>query len=230
MALLKILIIAREIEQIRVLVPGLAQKGFSCLVAPYGNRAIEQVTEESPKLIFLDIGGATHGSGTWELPQRIKQETDVPIIALISRGMLDDLDSDLGMDDFVVKPWDLSEVIARIKRVLRRTNNINNGETIKCSDLVIDEVKCQVSLSGRLIMLTFREYQLLKFLAGNQGKVFTRETLLNKVWGWDYYGGDRTVDVHVRRLRSKIEDRNHSFIETVRNMGYRFKENTELLP
>jgi len=97
---------------------------------------------------------------------------------------------------------------------------------IKCGDLVIDLAKCQVSVGIRLVTLTFREYQLLKFLAGNQGKVFTRDALLDKVWGWDYYGGDRTVDVHIRRLRSKIEDRNHSFIETVRNIGYRFKENT----
>jgi two-component system alkaline phosphatase synthesis response regulator PhoP len=73
--------------------------------------------------------------------------------------------------------------------------------------------------------LTFREYQLLKFLASNKGKVFTREALLNKVWGWDYYGGDRTVDVHIRRLRSKIEDPTHTFIETVRNIGYRLREN-----
>ena len=72
-------------------------------------------------------------------------------------------------------------------------------------------------------MLTFREYELLKFLAGNRGRVFTREALLNKVWGYDYYGGDRTVDVHIRRLRSKTEDSNHAFIETVRNIGYRFK-------
>ena len=79
-------------------------------------------------------------------------------------------------------------------------------------------------MAGRLLALTFKEYELLKLLATNKGKVFTRESLLNEVWGYDYYGGDRTVDVHIRRLRSKIEDPTHTFIETVRNIGYKFKD------
>ena len=89
---------------------------------------------------------------------------------------------------------------------------------------MIDIARCEVSVGGRLVMLTFKEYQLLKFLASNRGTVFTRDALLNKVWGYDFFGGDRTVDVHIRRLRSKIEDANHAFIETVRNIGYRFRE------
>jgi two-component system alkaline phosphatase synthesis response regulator PhoP len=101
---------------------------------------------------------------------------------------------------------------------------MESEDVIRCGDLVIDSAKCEVSLSGKPIILTFKEYQLLKFLASNKEKVFTREALLNKVWGWDYYGGDRTVDVHIRRLRSKIEDINHSFIETIRNIGYRFRK------
>ena len=107
---------------------------------------------------------------------------------------------------------------------------MSGKDLIECGDLIIDLGKCEVSLSGRSVALTFREYELLRFLASNKRKVFTRETLLNKVWGYDYYGGDRTVDVHVRRLRGKIEGRGHSFIDTVRNIGYRFKDNaiTEL--
>ena len=101
---------------------------------------------------------------------------------------------------------------------------MDNEELIRCGDLVIDLAKCEVSLSGRLIPLTFKEYELLRFLASNRGRVFTREALLNKVWGYDYYGGDRTVDVHIRRLRSKIEDPTHTFIETVRNIGYKFRD------
>jgi len=91
---------------------------------------------------------------------------------------------------------------------------------------LINRAKCEVTLAGRVLMLTFMEYELLKFLASNKGRVFTREVLLNKVWGYDYYGGDRTVDVHIRRLRSKIEDLTHTFIETVRNIGYKFRENS----
>ena len=91
-------------------------------------------------------------------------------------------------------------------------------------DLKIDQARCEVSVGEKLVSLTFKEYELLKFLVTNRGRVFTRESLLDKVWGFDYFGGDRTVDVHVRRLRSKIEDAEHSFIETVRGIGYRFKD------
>ena len=93
--------------------------------------------------------------------------------------------------------------------------------------MTIDLVKYEVTLENRVIELTFKEYELLLYLASNKGRVFTREALLNKVWGFDYFGGDRTVDVHIRRLRSKIEDSEHTFIDTVRNIGYRFKKNSE---
>ena len=225
--MLKIFIIANETEQVRKLRSELAQKGFTCSVIPYNGRIAEHIAEQSPSAVLVDMGGSSIGSELWGLPQRIKEERYIPVIALISRGMLDNIDSSLGIDDFVVKPWETTEVAARIKRILRQTGNTGSEDIVRCGDLVIDAAKCQVLLGSKLITLTFREYQLLKFLASNPGKVFTREALLNKVWGWDYYGGDRTVDVHIRRLRSKIEDRNHSFIETVRNIGYRFAEGKE---
>jgi two-component system alkaline phosphatase synthesis response regulator PhoP len=174
--------------------------------------------------MLLDVDETTTGSEAWELAQRMKQEMNVPLIVLISGEKLNGLDSSTGIDDFVVKPWEASEVTARIKRILNHKESIESEDVIRCGDLVIDSAKCEVLLDGKRIILTFKEYQLLKFLANNKGKVFTREALLNKVWGWDYYGGDRTVDVHVRRLRSKIEDMDHSFIETMRNIGYRFTE------
>jgi DNA-binding response OmpR family regulator len=122
------------------------------------------------------------------------------------------------------KPYKIAEVIVRVKRILWRSHNTDSKQMIKCGDLVIDLDRYEVSLSGKLIPLTFKEYELLRFLATNKGKVLTREILLDKLWGYDYYGGDRTVDVHVRRLRAKIEDENHCFIETVRSAGYRFIE------
>ncbi len=131
----------------------------------------------------------------------------------------------VSIDDFVVMPWDATELAARAKRILWRISNIDNRECIKCGDLVIDLARCEVCLNGQHIPLTFKEYELLRFLASNKDRVFTREALLNKVWGYEYYGGDRTVDVHIRRLRSKIEDSTHTFIETVRNIGYKFKGN-----
>ena len=219
----KVLIIASESEQARELRTDLAQRGLDCLIVPYNDEAIERITGQSLGVMLLDADEAPTGSEAWELAQSIRQDMNIPLIALMSREKLNGLDSSI--DDFVVKPWEVNEVTARIKRILRQKGNIDSEDIIRCGDLVIDLDKYEVSLGNKLILLTFREYQLLKFLASNKGKVFTREALLNKVWGWDYYGGDRTVDVHVRRLRSKIEDPTHTFIETVRNIGYRLREN-----
>ena len=219
----KVLIIASESEQARELRTDLAQRGLDCLIVPYNDEAIERITGQSLGVMLIDADEAPTSSEAWELTQGIRQEMNIPLIALMSREKLNGLDSSI--DDFVVKPWEVNEVTARIKRILRQKGNIDSEDIIRCGDLVIDLDKYEVSLGNKLILLTFREYQLLKFLASNKGKVFTREALLNKVWGWDYYGGDRTVDVHVRRLRSKIEDPTHTFIETVRNIGYRLREN-----
>ena len=218
----RVFIIANESEQARKLRSELAQRGFDCLVVSYDAKAIEQLAEQSSDIVLLNM------DETWVDPdaqaEKIKQKKHIPVIALLSREKLDSLDSSTNIDDFVVKPWETTEVVARIKRILRQKESMESEDIIRCGDLVIDSAKCEILLGGKPIILTFKEYQLLKFLANNKGKVFTREALLNKVWGWDYYGGDRTVDVHIRRLRSKIEDINHSFIETIRNIGYRFTE------
>jgi DNA-binding response OmpR family regulator len=219
-----VFIIANDSEPIRKLRMDLAQRGLDCLIVPSKDGAIEQIAGQSPGLLLLDANEATIGSEVWELAQRMRQEMNIPLIALIPREILNGLDSSTDMDDFVVKPWEATEVMIRIKRILRQKESMESEDVIRCGDLVIDSAKCEVSLSGKPIILTFKEYQLLKFLANNKGKVFTRDVLLDKVWGWDYYGGDRTVDVHIRRLRSKIEDSTHAFIETVRNIGYKFKE------
>ena len=220
----KLLIVADESEQIRELSSKLAQQGFICAITSDIENAIEQAAEEEPDLVLVAMDGLLPGSEAWHLPQRVKRGRHLPVIALLSREALGNLDSIAIVDDFVVKPWDASEVAARAKRVLAKVKGLDAGELIRCGDLVIDIVNCEVSLSGSLVALTFKEYELLKFLAKSKGRVFTRENLLNKVWGYEYYGGDRTVDVHIRRLRSKIEDSDHTFIETVRNIGYRFKK------
>jgi DNA-binding response OmpR family regulator len=220
----RVFIIANESDQARKLKAELAQRGLDCLVVPHNDGAIEQIAGQSPGVMLLDTNEATFDSEAWELAQRIRQEMNIPLIALMSREKLNGLDSSTSIDDFVVKPWEATEVTTRIKRILRQKGSTGSEDIIRCGDLVIDSAKCEVSLGGKSIILTFKEYQLLKFLANNKGKVFTRDVLLDKVWGWDYYGGDRTVDVHIRRLRSKIEDSTHIFIETVRNIGYKFRE------
>lgn len=220
----RVLIIANESESIRKLRTDLTQRGLDCLIVPNNNGSVERILGQRPGVILLDADEAKFGSEAWELAQRMRQEMYMPLIALIPREKLNGFDFSSGIDDFVVKPCEATEVTSRIRRILTQKGGAESEDVTKCGDLVIDSTKCEVSLCGKPIILTFKEYQLLRFLADNKGKVFTRDVLLDRVWGWDYYGGDRTVDVHIRRLRSKIEDSTHAFIETVRNIGYKFKE------
>ena len=157
------------------------------------------------------------------LARAIKEEKAIPIIGLFRTAGPTSGVFDRSIDDFVITPYNISELETRIKRLLRN-NNTPSSELLTVGDLIIDLAKFEVSVAGKYVLLTYKEFELLKFLVNNRGRVFTREALLNKVWGFDYFGGDRTVDVHIRRLRSKIEDASHSYIETVRSIGYRFKE------
>ncbi len=217
-----ILIVAPEDEAGKRLLSSLAQMGFACSIASDREGAVKRVIEQAPDLVL--VAANSHPAQMWELWQGLKLERHLPIIALASKETLNSLDVEL-VDDFVIRPYDVKELALRIKRLLRGTKGIDTSEVIKCGDLVIDQARCETSVRGRLVVLTFREYELLRFLAKSRGRVFTREALLNRVGGYDYFGGDRTVDVHIRRLRSKIEDASHTFIETVRNIGYRFKRN-----
>ena len=141
---------------------------------------------------------------------------------MIRSDQLGTLDFSIGFDDFVVYPALTEEVTARVRRAIWIKSGVESDNTLRTGDLHIDLSNYKAYVGGRPIDLTYKEFELLRFLATNQDKVFTREALLNRVWGYDFYGGARTVDVHIRRLRSKIEDRAHTFIETVRNVGYRF--------
>jgi two-component system alkaline phosphatase synthesis response regulator PhoP len=127
-------------------------------------------------------------------------------------------------DDFIVWPALPEELVARVQVVLRRRGSGDGEHLLRFGDLTIDLANYRVTVGGHNIQLTFKEYELLRFLATNRDRVFSREVLLNRVWGYDYYGGARTVDVHIRRLRAKIEDGHRTFIETIRNVGYRFRE------
>ena len=150
----------------------------------------------------------------------------IPVIALVPRGRIADLDASLPITDFISSPPDPDELVTRAHFALREDENdsIDEGELIRIGDLVINTSSYEVTLSGERIGLRFKEYQLLRLMAENPGRVFTRDALLNQVWGYEYFGRTRTVDVHIRRLRSKIEDSDHSYIETIWNVGYRFNE------
>ncbi len=214
-----ILIVAKADKLVNELDSQLRREGFACSVTTNGENLSEEFAEHPPDLALVGIDAYPTIR-----EQRTKQKTYLPVIALVSRERLTSLDNNPDIDDFVLVPYDPEEVVLRVKRLLQKNRPESNGELIKCGDLVIDQAKCEIAIAGHPIVLTFKEYELVKFLASNQGRVFNRETLLNKIWGYDYYGGDRTVDVHIRRLRSKIEDSSHTFIETVRNVGYRFCE------
>lgn len=214
------LLIGKQSKENEGLCSSLTSKGFTCFLAQDDDRISEQLSKNLPDIVIIDNNQPDR---MLEIASQIKQARNSPVIAILEAGMLahgDDFASRI--DDFVIRPFQTGELEIRIKRLLGMKRQ-DEGEQIKLGDLVIDTAKCEVSVGGRPVLLTFKEYQLLKFLAGNQGRVFSRDALLNKVWGYEYYGGDRTVDVHIKRLRSKIEDVNHSFIETVRNIGYRLK-------
>lgn len=219
--MLHVVIVSSEAEPVSGLRSALPERGVECAVVPSFDPSAGNGPK--PNLVSVCINGASPGTGLWRLPQKIRAETGLPVLGLISRAALPHGDTLADFDDFVLEPWDPGEVAVRMRRLALRRHGTSEGEIIRCGGLVIDPARCEVFLNDRRIELTFREYELLKFLASNPGRAFTRETLLNKVWGFDYFGGDRTVDVHVRRLRSKLGGPDETFIETVRNIGYRFR-------
>jgi DNA-binding response OmpR family regulator len=222
-----ILLVTNEMGRVRDLMTGLSRHGYSCTACMYADDVVSQDNRQYFNIVLIDISSiSTRGDSTWHWFRRLKLRRPLPIIALGSSATLPFVITETGIDDFITKPWDIDELSARIKRLISRSGAVDGDKVIKAGDLIIDPVKCEAHLGGRLLVLTFKEYEMLKLLATNQGKVFTREALLNEVWGYDYFGGDRTVDVHIRRLRAKIEDPIHSFIETVRNIGYKFKPST----
>ena len=147
---------------------------------------------------------------------------NLPVVSIISPEQVARLDISLGISDFVVIPANPNELVTRVKRVLRQTVSVEDNETMRIGGLVINPTTYEVALNGKRVNLRFKEYELLRFLMGNQGRVWSRQQLLSKVWGYEYYGGARTVDVHIRRLRAKLGEERASWITTVRSVGYRF--------
>jgi DNA-binding response OmpR family regulator len=220
----RVLIVAQESEATKGLRSQIARHGFACSIMPHGDELEEEIVAYRPDLVLVEMDGCSAATEIEAVVQNIKKARRLPVVALLPRGMLNDLNGQLAIDDFVSSPYDPREIALRANRLIHRAGNGTGSELIECDGLTIDLARCEVSVEGQIVALTFKEYELLKLLATNSGRVYSREALLDQVWGYDYYGGDRTVDVHVRRLRSKIEDSTHTFIETVRNIGYRFKK------
>ncbi len=222
----RVLIVSRDDETGTNLRKNLSPYGLTCSFTSDSNGVSDAVASSKPDILLFEMDGPPPASGMWQLTRKIIKGRKIPVIALIPGEVTDDADSLRDIDDFITRPYDTRELILRINRLARRPEDTENKEQIKYNDLTIDLVTCEVTVEGEIVELTFKEYEMLKLLAGSPGRVYTRENLLDKIWGYDYFGGDRTVDVHVRRLRSKIEDANHTFIETVRNIGYRFIKNS----
>jgi len=208
-------VIARQNDETVKLCLELNKHGFQCLILN-SEDALEQVRKNTASLLLIELAGA---SDTEALCRYFRQEKSLPIIALASPEKIDSLNGYI--DDFIVKPINTKELVIRVKRLIKKESDVST-EQIRTAGITIDPDKYEVYVDGKLVSLTFKEYELLKFLASHPGRVFTRDSLLNQVWSEDYFGGDRTVDVHIRRLRSKIEDPSHVYIETMRNIGYRF--------
>jgi len=221
--MIRSLIITPAIEKSTGMAESLARNDVACSIASRNNGVREAITSQRPDILLVEADEQWPEHEMRELIQRLEKERRLPVIALVPREMLGIIDGQFNADDFITSPYDDRELVLRIKRLLHRNVNADSNEVIRRNGLVINLATCEVAVDGQVIELTFKEYEMLKLLASEPGRVYTRQALLDKVWGYDYYGGDRTVDVHVRRLRSKIEDSNHTFIETVRNIGYRFK-------
>lgn len=217
-----ILIIASEKEDARNLQTRLSELGHNCMVVSFRDNIGEKIGGLVPELVTVETEGQ-NPAVLRDLLQGLKAKYKAPVLAMVTNELLNKPDDFLEMDDVILQPFGNRELALRIKRLVKKIEVQN--EIIHIGNLRIDLDNCEVRVAGKTIELTFKEYELLKFLIREPGRVFTRETLLNKVWGYDYFGGDRTVDVHVRRLRSKIETTEEVYIETVRNIGYRFKKN-----
>lgn len=225
----KILVVDDERAIADIIKFNLEKEGHTVDTAADGEEGLLKVFSWDPDLVLLDI--MMPKKDGFQVLKEIRSKKQTPVIMLTAKEEEVDkvLGLELGADDYVVKPFSMRELMARVKANLRRrdfsnSNNNSNGNLIEVNGLEVDMVKYEVRKSGDIIELTLREFELLKFLASSTEQVFSREQLLEEVWGYEYYGDIRTVDVTVRRLREKIEDPNGEFkyILTKRGVGYYF--------
>lgn len=198
--------------------PALERAGFSAPVIAPERLANDEVTPAAD-VVVLDLRDVPPAAFNILSPNYV--ENGVIVLVFSGEEQFDRLSPDLPVDDFLLLPPNPSELVKRIERALWRRHGVDSENFVHCGALTLDLSNYRVTVGGEQLVMTFKEYELLRFLAMNAGRVFTREQLLNRVWGYDYFGGARTVDVHIRRIRSKVEIHGHSFIETVRNVGYR---------
>lgn len=232
----KILVVDDEVSLQETLDYNLSKEGYTVEVAGDGNKALELARSSNPDLVILDV--MLPGLDGFEVCRILRQEANIPVLMLTARD--DEIDRvvglEVGADDYLVKPFSMRELIARVKALLRRVRLIREEvesssqeslqpKLLSFGDLVIDMTRREVKLGETVLPLKPKEYELLVYMGQHKGQLLTRENILERVWGWDFVGDSRTVDVHIRWLREKIEPNPESpqRIITVRGAGYRFE-------
>lgn len=225
----KILVVDDDLNICELLKLYLENEGYTAYVANDGQAAVDMFNEKSPDLVLLDI--MLPKMDGWQVCREIRKTSSVPIIMLTAKGETFDkvLGLELGADDYVTKPFDSKEVMARIKAVLRRAkgegeNAASEKKIVKYDKLEINIENYELKVDGKVIDTPPKELELIYHFASNPNRVYTRDQLLDEVWGFDYYGDSRTVDVHVKRLREKLEGVSDKWsLKTVWGVGYKFE-------
>ena len=221
----KVLVVDDDVNICELLRLYLAKEGYEVFVSHNGVKAVELFVANNPSVVILDI--MLPGTDGWQVCRNIRNLSNVPIIMLTAKGETGDkiVGLELGADDYMVKPFEPKELIARIKAVLRRYEAEDTVSGIaEYDNLKIDIVNYMLVVGGKHIMAPPKEIELLYFLASNANKVFTRDQLLNEVWSFDFFGDTRTVDVHIKRIREKIEGASNKWeLKTVWGVGYKFE-------
>ena len=222
----KILVVDDDVNICELLRLYIERDDYQVVIANDGEQAVELFNREQPDLVLLDI--MLPKMDGWQVCKEIRKTSNRPIIMLTAKGELFDkiLGLELGADDYIIKPFEAKEVIARIHAVLRRTSTSEEKEKVKeinWDKLSINLTNYELRVDGKYIDTPPKEMELLYYLASNPNKVFTRDQLLDKVWGFDYYGDSRTVDVHIKKLREKINGVSDQWsLKTVWGVGYKF--------
>lgn len=220
---LKILVVDDE-PRMRILVKDfLVRKNYKVLEAGDGEQALDIfLANKDLSLVILDV--MMPKMDGWAVCKEIRQYSDIPIIMLTAKSDERDelLGYELGIDEYITKPFSPKILVARVEAVLRRTSNIQAGDVVEAGGICLDLNAHQVKVDDQLIELSFKEFELLHYFILNQGVALSREKILNNVWNYDYFGDARTIDTHVKKLRSKLGDKGE-YIKTIWGMGYKFE-------
>lgn len=229
MSLGKILVVDDDKNICELLRLYLEKEGYSVMISNDGEEAIVKFSALNPDMVLLDV--MLPGLDGWQVCREIRKKSNAPIIMITAKGETFDkvLGLELGADDYIVKPFDTKEVIARIKAVLRRIGQNSQSEEVKevvYDKLVVNMTRYELKVDNKVIDTPPKELELLFHLASNPNRVYTRDQLLDEVWGFEYYGDSRTIDVHVKRLREKLEGVSDKWaLKTVWGVGYKFEVN-----